>query len=81
MGDVAEADEGGNGEEEASEDGLAGAALVGPVAEEGGEEGGEDEGEEDQARGGGGEGEEVGGVEGEDGVPGCEEGGLREGGV
>lgn len=72
-------DEEGGGEGEAEGGGEAGPALVGPVADEWGDEGGEDEGEEDEAAAGGGVVEEAVDVQGEDGVPGCEEGGLDEG--
>ncbi len=74
--DGAGGDEEGDGEEEAEGGGKAGAAGVAPVADEGHGEGGEEQGEEDEAAAGGAPAENSVDVEREDGVPGCEEGGL-----
>ena len=79
VGDGADGDEEGDGEEEAEGGGDAGTALVGPVAHQGRGEGGENEREEDEAAAGGGPAEEGVHVQRQDGVPGCEEGGVDEG--
>lgn len=75
----AQGHEEGHGEQEPERGGDAGPTLVAPVADQGRAEGGEDQGQEDESAAGGAPAEEAVGVEGEDGVPGGEEGGEDEG--
>lgn len=77
MGDEAEEDEEGAGEDEACGGEPAGAVLVGRPANQGSGEGGDDEGEEDEAGAGGGPVEGPVDEEREDGVEGGEERGLH----